>query len=132
LFKRFPFTPKGSTLSSSPIASLYHFRTRAELDTYLEASQIRERAIERITNVTGTYGLICLWAVFVIHVPNFYAICCGISILSNTWLVPLGRYNDLRLRIFSKYPHLFPEEVCKRRFVEYDIFQVLASFAFVL
>lgn len=25
--------------------------------------------------------------------------------------LPLGRYNDLRLRIFSKYPHLFPEEV---------------------
>ncbi|CAH2054592.1 unnamed protein product [Thlaspi arvense] len=29
--------------------------TRAELDMYLEASQIRERAIERITNVVGTY-----------------------------------------------------------------------------
>lgn len=40
----------------------------------MEASQIRERAIERITNVIGTY-------------------------------------NDLRLRIFSKYPDLFPEEV---------------------
>ncbi|KAJ8637092.1 hypothetical protein MRB53_011359 [Persea americana] len=48
--------------------------TRSELDMYLVASQIRERAIERITDVTGTY-------------------------------------NDLRLRIFSKYPHLFPEEV---------------------
>lgn len=41
---------------------------------YLVASQIRERAIERITDVTGTY-------------------------------------NDLKLRIFSKYPHLFPEKV---------------------
>lgn len=40
-----------------PTAFLYHFRTRAELDKYLEASQIRERAIERINDVTGTYGL---------------------------------------------------------------------------
>lgn len=61
-----------SALPRQPYSLLYW--TRAELDTYLEASQIRERAIERITNVTGTY-------------------------------------NDLRLRIFSKYPHLFPEEV---------------------
>ncbi|KAK8346062.1 hypothetical protein V6Z12_A07G189900 [Gossypium hirsutum] len=55
-------------------ASLYCFRTRAELDRYLEASQIRQRAIERVTDVIGTY-------------------------------------NDLRLRIFSKYPDIFPEEV---------------------
>lgn len=41
-----------------PTASLCHFRTRSELDKYLEASQIRERAIERINNVTGTYGLL--------------------------------------------------------------------------
>lgn len=61
-----------SALPRQPYSLLYW--TRTELDTYLEASQIRERAIERITNVTGTY-------------------------------------NDLRLRIFSKYPHLFPEEV---------------------
>lgn len=31
------------------------FRTRSELDRYLEASQIRQRAIERINDVTGTY-----------------------------------------------------------------------------
>ncbi|KAJ6343250.1 hypothetical protein OIU76_005063 [Salix suchowensis] len=61
-----------SALPRQPYSLLYW--TRAELDTYLEASRIRERAIERITNVTGTY-------------------------------------NDLRLRIFSKHPHLFPEEV---------------------
>ncbi|KAI5340038.1 hypothetical protein L3X38_019312 [Prunus dulcis] len=30
--------------------------TREELDRYLEASQIRQRAIERVTNVVGTYG----------------------------------------------------------------------------
>lgn len=41
-------------LSYFPTAYLYYFRTRAELDRYLEASQIRERAIERINNVTGT------------------------------------------------------------------------------
>ncbi|XP_059661275.1 uncharacterized protein LOC132307503 [Cornus florida] len=61
-----------SALPRQPYSLLYW--TRSELDTYLEASQIRERAIERINDVTGTY-------------------------------------NDLKLRIFSKYPHLFPEEV---------------------
>ncbi|KAK7393766.1 hypothetical protein VNO78_22330 [Psophocarpus tetragonolobus] len=61
-----------SALPRQPYSLLYW--TQAELDRYLEASQIRERAIERINNVIGTY-------------------------------------NDLRLRIFSKYPDLFPDEV---------------------
>ncbi|XP_019420730.1 PREDICTED: ribulose-1,5 bisphosphate carboxylase/oxygenase large subunit N-methyltransferase, chloroplastic [Lupinus angustifolius] len=61
-----------SALPRQPYSLLYW--SQAELDRYLEASQIRERAIERINNVVGTY-------------------------------------NDLRLRIFSKYPDLFPEEV---------------------
>ncbi|XP_008802702.2 ribulose-1,5 bisphosphate carboxylase/oxygenase large subunit N-methyltransferase, chloroplastic isoform X2 [Phoenix dactylifera] len=61
-----------SALPRQPYSLLYW--TRSELDTYLVASQIRGRAIERITDVTGTY-------------------------------------NDLRVRIFSKYPQLFPEEV---------------------
>lgn len=61
-----------SALPRQPYSLLYW--TRAELDMYLASSQIRERAIERITDVTGTY-------------------------------------NDLRTRIFSKYPELFPEEV---------------------
>ncbi|XP_043710422.1 ribulose-1,5 bisphosphate carboxylase/oxygenase large subunit N-methyltransferase, chloroplastic [Telopea speciosissima] len=61
-----------SALPRQPYSLLYW--TRSELDTYLVASQIRKRAIERITDVTGTY-------------------------------------NDLWLRIFSKYPQLFPEEV---------------------
>ncbi|KAF5726536.1 ribulose-1 5 bisphosphate carboxylase/oxygenase [Tripterygium wilfordii] len=61
-----------SALPRQPYSLLYW--TREELDRYLEASQIRERAIERITNVVETY-------------------------------------NDLSLRIFSKYPHIFPEEV---------------------
>ncbi|CAL5393662.1 unnamed protein product [Camellia sinensis] len=61
-----------SALPQQPYSLLYW--TRAELDRYLEASQIRERAVERVNNVTGTY-------------------------------------NDLRLRIFTKYPDLFPEEV---------------------
>ncbi|PSS16073.1 Ribulose-1,5 bisphosphate carboxylase/oxygenase large subunit N-methyltransferase [Actinidia chinensis var. chinensis] len=61
-----------SALPQQPYSLLYW--TRSELDRYLEASQIRERAIERINDVTGTY-------------------------------------NDLRLRIFSQYPDLFPEEV---------------------
>ncbi|XP_023554432.1 ribulose-1,5 bisphosphate carboxylase/oxygenase large subunit N-methyltransferase, chloroplastic [Cucurbita pepo subsp. pepo] len=61
-----------SALPRQPYSLLYW--TREELDRYLEASEIRERAIERITNVVGTY-------------------------------------NDLRDRIFSKYPELFPEEV---------------------
>ncbi|RVX08151.1 hypothetical protein CK203_017758 [Vitis vinifera] len=68
-----------SALPRQPYSLLYW--TRAELDKYLEASQIRERAIERINDVTGTY-------------------------------------NDLRLRIFSKHPHLFPEEV--ETFLDYD------------
>ncbi|MFQ6620081.1 hypothetical protein Gotur_000772 [Gossypium turneri] len=61
-----------SALPRQPYSLLYW--TRAELDRYLEASQIRQRAIERVTDVIGTY-------------------------------------NDLRLRIFSKYPDIFPEEV---------------------
>lgn len=61
-----------SALPQQPYSLLYW--TRAELDRYLEASQIRERAVERVNNVTGTY-------------------------------------NDLRHRIFTKYPDLFPEEV---------------------
>ncbi|XP_010524627.1 PREDICTED: ribulose-1,5 bisphosphate carboxylase/oxygenase large subunit N-methyltransferase, chloroplastic [Tarenaya hassleriana] len=61
-----------SALPRQPYSLLYW--TRAELDRYLEASQIRERAIERVTNVLGTY-------------------------------------DDLRSRIFSKHPLLFPEEV---------------------
>lgn len=61
-----------SALPRQPYSLLYW--SQAELDRYLEASQIRERAIERINNVVGTY-------------------------------------NDLRLRIFLKYPDLFPEEV---------------------
>ncbi|CAK9151854.1 unnamed protein product [Ilex paraguariensis] len=61
-----------SALPRQPYSLLYW--TRSELDRYLEASQIRQRAIERINDVTGTY-------------------------------------DDLRLKIFSKYPHLFPEEV---------------------
>ncbi|XP_074365477.1 ribulose-1,5 bisphosphate carboxylase/oxygenase large subunit N-methyltransferase, chloroplastic [Apium graveolens] len=61
-----------SALPRQPYSLLYW--TPSELDRYLEASQIRERAIERINGVTGTY-------------------------------------NDLRRRIFSKYPNLFPEAV---------------------
>lgn len=61
-----------SALPRQPYSLLYW--TRSELDRYLEASQIRERAIERSSDVVGTY-------------------------------------NDLKLRIFSKYPDLFPEEV---------------------
>lgn len=61
-----------SALPRQPYSLLYW--NRSELDQYLEASQIRERAIERVTDVTGTY-------------------------------------NDLRIKIFSKYPHLFPEEI---------------------
>nr|GMC70663.1 ribulose-1,5 bisphosphate carboxylase/oxygenase large subunit N-methyltransferase, chloroplastic [Ipomoea batatas] len=61
-----------SALPRQPYSLLYW--TRSELDRYLEASQIRERAIERVNDVIGTY-------------------------------------NDLRLKIFSKHPELFPEEV---------------------
>ncbi|KAL0307252.1 UNVERIFIED_CONTAM: Ribulose-1,5 bisphosphate carboxylase/oxygenase large subunit N-methyltransferase, chloroplastic [Sesamum radiatum] len=61
-----------SALPRQPYSLLYW--TRAELDRYLEASEIRQRAIERINDVTGTYS-------------------------------------DLRDRIFSKYPELFPDEV---------------------
>ncbi|KAL7086492.1 hypothetical protein ACP275_13G005800 [Erythranthe tilingii] len=61
-----------SALPRQPYSLLYW--TRSELDRYLEASEIRQRAIDRINDVTGTY-------------------------------------NDLREKIFSKYPALFPEEV---------------------
>ncbi|WJX33209.1 [histone H3]-lysine(4) N-trimethyltransferase [Trifolium repens] len=61
-----------SALPRQPYSLLYW--SQAELDRYLEASQIRERAIERTDNVIGTY-------------------------------------NDMRTRIFSKYPDFFPEEV---------------------
>ncbi|KAK4713973.1 hypothetical protein R3W88_019880 [Solanum pinnatisectum] len=61
-----------SALPRQPYSLLYW--TQSELDRYLEASQIRQRAVERINNVIGTY-------------------------------------NDLRLRIFSKHPDLFPEEI---------------------
>uniref|UniRef100_A0A7N0TEA0 SET domain-containing protein n=1 Tax=Kalanchoe fedtschenkoi TaxID=63787 RepID=A0A7N0TEA0_KALFE len=43
-----------SALPRQPYSLLYW--TPAELDRYLEASQIRERAVERITNVVGTYN----------------------------------------------------------------------------
>ncbi|XP_074285072.1 ribulose-1,5 bisphosphate carboxylase/oxygenase large subunit N-methyltransferase, chloroplastic [Silene latifolia] len=61
-----------SALPQQPYSLLYW--TRSELDRYLEASQIRERAIERSNDVSGTY-------------------------------------NDLKRRIFSKHPDLFPEDV---------------------
>ncbi|PKA51197.1 Ribulose-1,5 bisphosphate carboxylase/oxygenase large subunit N-methyltransferase, chloroplastic [Apostasia shenzhenica] len=60
-----------SALPRQPYSLLYW--TRLELDMYLVASAIRERAIERVLDVTGTY-------------------------------------NDLRDRIFSKRPSLFPQE----------------------
>ncbi|KAG6419636.1 hypothetical protein SASPL_121858 [Salvia splendens] len=63
--------------------SLFYW-TRPELDRYLEASQIRQRSIERINDVTGTYGFL--------HQMSF-------------------QYIDLRDRIFSKHPDLFPAEV---------------------
>ncbi|VAI60358.1 unnamed protein product [Triticum turgidum subsp. durum] len=59
-------------LPRQPYSLLYW--TRTEIDAYLVASPIRERAISRISDVIGTY-------------------------------------NDLRDRIFSKYPDLFPEKV---------------------
>lgn len=59
-------------LPRQPYSLLYW--TRTEIDAYLVASPIRERAISRISDVIGTY-------------------------------------NDLRDRIFSKHPDLFPEEV---------------------
>lgn len=55
-----------SLLSDFSTAFMYPFRTREELDRYLEASQIRQRAIERVTNVVGTYGLVFVSVVFFI------------------------------------------------------------------
>lgn len=57
---RFVFIPLTYMLYLYKKGHLCHFRTQAELDRYLEASQIRERAIERINNVIGTYGpIVC-------------------------------------------------------------------------
>ncbi|CAK8567023.1 unnamed protein product [Lathyrus sativus] len=61
-----------SALPRQPYSLLYW--SQSELDRYLKASQIRERAIERTNTVVETY-------------------------------------NDMRRRIFSKYPDFFPEEV---------------------
>nr|CAD1825327.1 unnamed protein product [Ananas comosus var. bracteatus] len=61
-----------AALPRQPYSLLYW--TRSELDTFLVASPIRKRAVERITDVTGTFI-------------------------------------DLKERIFSKHPDLFPEEV---------------------
>lgn len=58
LFNIFPTSVKGLCSVVCPTAYLIYFRTPSELDRYLEASQIRERAIERINSVTGTYGLV--------------------------------------------------------------------------
>lgn len=115
----FPVT-EGCTLSFFPTASIYDFRTRSELDTYLVASQIRERAIERINNVTGTYAFylalpMCTtsFAYFASLLVFFYvARFMALEVLvTKSSLNCFCRYEDLRLRIFSKYPHLFPEEV---------------------
>lgn len=65
------------TLGFFPTASLCRFRTRAELDKYLEASQIRERAIERINDVTGTYDLLVSFSYVNIYV-----------LYSSNWLQP--------------------------------------------
>ena len=60
LLRVLPCRRKGLLSDFPSTASLYRFRTRAELDMYLEASQIRQRAIERVTDVIGTYGSIPL------------------------------------------------------------------------
>ncbi|CAM8999626.1 unnamed protein product [Rhodiola kirilowii] len=54
LMKSSRWSNYNSAFPRQPYSLLYW--TRAELDRYLEASQIRERAIERITNVVGTYN----------------------------------------------------------------------------
>lgn len=82
------------------------FRTRSELDRYLEASQIRQRAIERINDVTGTYELFLLISFKADSIfTSLYLL------VSKTYLNLMCRYIDLRDRIFSKHPDLFPAEV---------------------
>lgn len=68
----FPTLGEGLCSVVFPTASPYSFRAPSELDRYLEASQIRERAIERINSVTGTYAL-----VFIINIIS----------LSGVWLL---------------------------------------------
>lgn len=101
---------------------LCHFRSQAELDRYLEASQIRERAIERINSVIGTYGpIVCTLYFFwdLLSVVSLFGISLTLMCFLD-WIILclaiitsmfFSRYNDLRLRIFSKYPDLFPDEV---------------------
>lgn len=67
-----------------PTAFLYHFRTRAELDMYLEASQIRERAIERINDVTGTYGLFSSFCLHFFKPCGFHV--CAILMIAKLML----------------------------------------------
>ncbi|RYR15582.1 hypothetical protein Ahy_B04g072417 [Arachis hypogaea] len=94
-----------------------HFKPQAELDRYLEASQIRERAIDRINNVIGTYESIVLYSFnllcFIGYNP-FSLLICAVPFSS--------RYNDLMLKIFSKHPDLFPEE-----FEHFDDFTIASS-----
>lgn len=58
---------------------------------------------------SGIYCLSFLFLVFSLYLMyflGFIILCLGIV----TSLL-FSRYNDLRLRIFSKYPDLFPDEV---------------------
>lgn len=50
-----PDWPLIATYLISEASLMKSSRTRSELDQYLAASQVRERAIERINDVTGTY-----------------------------------------------------------------------------
>jgi hypothetical protein len=67
--------------SQSCTASIYRFRTRAELDTYLVASPIRERAIQRITDVIGTYVHLSV----LLHVPNLATQVSSLSELTSVF-----------------------------------------------
>lgn len=127
VFHFFSLFSEGLLSGFSSTAFLYHFRTREELDRYLEASQIRERAIERVTNVVGTYGQNVFYLIFLLSlafllVPLLIFVLTLILIFCQVYYLliyeiniffscHLCRYNDLRLRIFSKHPDLFPEEV---------------------
>lgn len=55
---------KGLLSKFSYTVQYCRFRSQSELDRYLKASQIRERAIERTNNVVGTYGPFCLYLIF--------------------------------------------------------------------
>lgn len=100
---------------------LYNFRTRAELDRYLEASQIRERAIERITDVIGTYDSFAVLSFF----ETSFIVLNGLR--CHTFPVKCLYFSQDIYFFLEEIEYLFPLLVQIQWLTAQDIFQ-LSSF----